>query len=203
MKMYLLIVIVIILIIGTILAYGSIYPKLIRPISIKVIDGAIKRPIENCVVYYSLQTSRTKHIFGLRGIDFFDYKYLVKEKYYTDSNGIITIPRRKIYLKLYENATNEYIYINLEKDANSTTDFFKTKEITNEISHLKGALLHTTVNKISSSSLPSDAIRINHDNKVTFNGQSKTNTNKMFVYLVKEKSISKESDKIIIELPEF
>lgn len=193
---------IILLIVIIILMYLSVYPKKIRPITIQVIDGTTQKPIENCVVYYFLQTGRTKHLLGLKGIDYFDYRYRVEKKYYTDSNGTIMIPERKIYLKLYEEPLHEYIYINVEKNVNNIADFFKVKDIITQHNHLKGVMLYTTVDEfISDSSLPVGAIRIG-DGKVSYEDK-RINKEEKFLSLVKEKSLAKELEEIIIELPAF
>jgi len=120
--------------------------KEIRPLTIKVIDSLTKEPIEGAVVYYRLRGYRQFSPLGLP-LPHTVYRVIMMEKTYTDENGVVIFPRRRIWLEAFEHFYAEAVFINLEKapapKEDSLVEFFscRPEERFNPIDHLKGAFI--------------------------------------------------------------
>src|SRR5690554_6338969 len=94
--------IVIFLLVAVGLTNFSMYRKTMRPIKLQVLDGVTGEPVKDAIVYYRVETARIKNILGLPLIDPVYYRNVVEKRYYTDEQGCLILPKRKVYLKLYE-----------------------------------------------------------------------------------------------------
>jgi len=120
--------------------------KEIRPLTIQAIDSLTKEPIAGAVVYYKLEGARQFSSLGLP-LPHTVYRVIMMEKTYTDENGVVIFPRRRIGLKAFEHFFTEVVYINLEKapppKEDNLGEFFscRPEEQFNPIDHLKGAFI--------------------------------------------------------------
>jgi hypothetical protein len=176
--------IVILILVAVGLTNFSMYKEEVRPIKLQIIDEVTGEPVRNAIVYYRVQTARIKNILGLPLIDPVYYRNVVEERYYTDEQGCLNLPRRKVYLKLYEHVGREHIYVNLDlvKKTNRIEDFFVEPvpkgAMCNSIKHFKGA-------KILSS-------KVELNLEVSDVG--------IFEFIPNDNSLLKKSDELIIRL---
>jgi hypothetical protein len=178
--------IVILILVAVGLTNFSMYKEEVRPIKLQILDEVTGEPVRNTIVYYRVQTARIKNILGLPLIDPVYYRNVVEERYYTDEQGCLNLPRRKVYLKLYEHVGREHIYVNLEliKKTEKMEDFFKAtiEKNYNPIGYLKGVIIYSSKYDIHPT-----------DYRPTVEAD-------IFERVLNEKSLLKNSDELIIRL---
>ncbi|HHU51816.1 MAG TPA: hypothetical protein GXZ36_08365 [Firmicutes bacterium] len=184
MKLYVTYVIGIITIISLGLTNLPLYKEFVRPIKIQVLDAFNDQPVANAVVYYRVETTRIKNLLGIPIIDPIYYRDVIQEKYVTDNDGFVDIPRHKVSLVLYEKIYLEYIYINLDSiEKNNNIEVFFKRPVQegvriNPISYLKGVVLLSSKGDL------------NYD----------IYDSKNFTVISNERGLLKEAEEIIVQL---
>ncbi|MDD2630624.1 MAG: hypothetical protein PHV61_10770 [Limnochordia bacterium] len=133
----------------------------IRPLTITVIDSLTKEPVEGAVVYYKLDGYRQFSSLGLP-LPATVLRVVMMEKTYTDENGVVIFPRRRIRFETFEHFFAEVVFINLEKapppEEDNPGEFFSClpEGRFNPIDHLKGAFIGNHQSKGMELPVPDD-----------------------------------------------
>lgn len=167
--------------------------EMVRPMEVLVVDALTKQPVTNALVYYVLMSGRWRHKFGIPIIDPVEYSDLVCETYYTDENGCVRIAPRKVNLRLYEKACDEYVYINLDVEhkthdrAGGKTNYIFNARINDPLfnpnDEFYGAIIRST----------KEALKPDWFSGVVTNGTK-------YECVLIQKGLVKESDKVVVTL---
>lgn len=116
----------------TVLFYFTKLPlcmKAVHPVRIKVISQTTKKPLKNINIIYTLESVRHNNYFGLK--DIFgceDYKKIIIKNIKTNEQGEVYLPKKIIFLHLYEDIYKELFHINLNL---KTADIMNKNNIEN------------------------------------------------------------------------
>lgn len=100
---------------------GVVKYEMIRPLEIHVVDATTKQPLSNIVVYYKLETLGMPHVFGIPLIDPVRFRDVRMERFVTDKNGMVNIPKYRLWLGLYEGSYSEEFTVNLDIEQGDAT----------------------------------------------------------------------------------
>ena len=86
--------------------------KKIPPVEVKVIEAESGEAMEDVLVYYRLSSAYLEHSLGIPAIDPFHYRDLVKQRFFTDKEGLVYIEEKEVNLKLYGRIMKEVVGVN-------------------------------------------------------------------------------------------
>lgn len=125
--------------------FGVVKYTTIRPLEIQVVDATTKQPLPNMVVYYALK-SEGQRFFGILN-DPINFRAVQMERFVTDENGKVYIPKYRMWLGLNEKAFSEEFTVNLDIEPTKKMPHDQNKFFFDHISGLTGTLfwLRTSV----------------------------------------------------------
>jgi hypothetical protein len=89
--------------------------RTIRPLELMIVDAESNEPLENIIVQSQIMTAGLDKYWGIiPKIDPIEYKFKRVDTFHSNSEGIVTIPRRIYYVDLYERIYQEIVQINLK-----------------------------------------------------------------------------------------
>jgi len=138
------------------------------------------------LVYRRVETARIIFKYGIP-ITYYEFRDVIREKTYTDADGYVYFPEKRLYLNLSEKITKEYIDINLNRRGAETVDqYFSNvdKGLYNPIKYLKGAILESAKIELT----PEEHLSPPEYRKEEFN------------HILNSKSLLKKRDELVVKL---